>query len=89
MLYERLTRLKGNERVPDEDVKRAFLGVINALAVIGDDGGWVVVEGHRKKRRVVRLEDVRTEYGQELDRLAKIEGGEFGFGDDMEGIEVI
>ena len=61
----------------EQGLLNEYLVLINALAVLNAEGeGWVFVEGSEeaangdetKKRRVVRLEDLRAMYQEELDR---------------------
>ena len=69
-----------------------YLVGINALALVKEeDEQWVFVEGLNKgdKRRVVRLQDLRERYQEEIDRIGMIEMGRFSIvGDDDEGEDV-
>lgn len=73
-------------------VLEEYLIAINALGLVGEDGGWVLVGGadgeesvqaseekrERGMRKVVRLEDLRRGYQAELDRRSVLESGRFG-----------
>jgi hypothetical protein len=80
---------KGYEQALDE-----YLVAINALALVGDpkgsngtkgEEGWVFVETPGEPRRVVRLQDLRNSYGEEMDRLGMLEMGRFGIVDYDDG----
>lgn len=100
ILYERLVRLKavgGSIFEPDDEtLLEAYLALINTLACLGKEDGWILAEGiteeswehggavggglngaERKRRRIVRLEDVRREYQSELDRRSEMQQGRF------------
>lgn len=74
---------KQYERALDE-----YLVSINALALVGEgtktdagattEEGWVFVEGDGRRRRVVRLQDLRNSYGEAMDRLGMLKLGRFG-----------
>jgi len=57
------------------------------VAVRAEDKAWVLVEEKGgRKRKVVRLGDVRRGYQEELDRRCVLEGGRFGIlGGEEEG----
>lgn len=59
--------------------------LINALACVDEKQAWVLAEEVKRpgrksegRRRVIRLEDVRRAYGEELDRINAVGRGEFG-----------
>ena len=78
-----MSRQKEGEAVLEE-----YLVAINALALVGEDEGWVLVGGkglEGAKRKVVKLEDVRRGYQEELDRRSVLDNGRFGIvGEDMD-----
>ena len=92
-LMQRIDNLEssaGKRRAASEE-EGDWLVLINALAVAGggkEEEGWVFVEGGAgKKRRVVKLEEVRREYQGFLDRKEGVERGRFGIlagGDQMD-----
>ena len=73
-----------------EKARDEYLVGINALALCGteDEEGWVFVEGEdeeggpggsrKRKRRVVRLTDLREVYQKEMDRMAMLDVGRYG-----------
>lgn len=77
-------------------VTKQYVALINALSCVDPKHAWILAEDLPKrsakgivvsgKRRVVKLEDVRRAYQEELDRLAAIENGQFAFagGDEMD-----
>ena len=69
-----------------------YLEGINALALCGDaeEEGWVFVDGEEegKKRRVVRLTDLRETYQREMDRAAMLDMGRYGLVGDDEDAEM-
>ena len=79
----------GREKAAEVALDEYLVG-INALAMCGDkdEEGWVFVDGEEegKRRRVVRLTDLRETYQREMDRVAMVEMGRYGImGDDDEG----
>lgn len=93
VLLDRIQKLKqageGDRMVGDDvldtPVTRQYLLLINALSCVESKQAWIFDETE-SKRRVVSLADVRKEYQDELDRIAAIQNGQFGFeaGDVME-----
>lgn len=87
ILYERLQRLKQTTakvfEPDDETLVEAYLVLINTLACLGKDEGWILAEGietplaPKGKRKIVTLEDVRREYQSELDRRSEMQQGRF------------
>lgn len=93
----RLKAVGGSVFEPDDEtLLEAYLVLINTLACLGKEDGWVLAEGiaeeswehggavgggfngaERKRRRIVRLEDVRREYQSELDRRSEMQQGRF------------
>ncbi|TVY53652.1 Nucleoporin [Lachnellula cervina] len=79
-------------------VTRQYISLINALSCVDPKQAWILSEelpvkpGQSKngeaqaKRKVVTLEEVRTEYQGELDRIAAIDNNQFAFngGDEMD-----
>lgn len=77
-------------------VTKQYVALINALSCVDPKNAWILAEDLPKrsakgvvlsgKRRVVKLEDVRRAYQEELDRIAAIENGQFAFagGDEMD-----
>lgn len=83
ILFERLQLLKASEGVfapENETLVEAYLALINCLACLGREDGWVLADGGKTGgggRRIVTLEDVRREYQSELDRRSEMEYGRF------------
>lgn len=98
ILFERLQKLQhATAKVfepDDETLLEAYLVLINTLACLGKEDGWILAEGiesdhgfKKGKRRVITLEDVRREYQSELDRRSEMQQGRFpllGGGDAMD-----
>lgn len=85
----------GNLETP---VTRAYVQLINALACVDKKQAWVLAEEIKRggkqtaaKRRVVRLEDVRRAYGEELDRVSAVGRGQFGIfgGDEEDAMDIL
>ncbi|SMY20704.1 unnamed protein product [Zymoseptoria tritici ST99CH_1A5] len=88
ILYEHLQRLRHNngskswqkmQDPEDETLVRVFVLVISSLACCGEGEGWLLaepIEGEGK-RRCVTLEEVRAEFGRELDRRSEVQLGRF------------
>ncbi|MCJ1400157.1 hypothetical protein MMC11_003361 [Xylographa trunciseda] len=73
------------------EVLAEYLLAINALTMVGEEGGWVLVGGEEEgkksangtvgeqgRRKVLRLEDLRRAYQAELDRRSVLESGRWG-----------
>jgi len=69
--------------------------LINTLACLGKEDGWVLAEGvegensgssRKSKRRIVTLDDVRRDYQGELDRRSEMQQGRFSLLVDGESI---
>ena len=99
VLYEHFKRLRytyrrhGMQDPEDETLLHAYVLLINTLACCGDDDAWLLadpiqeVHGVGKKRRLVTIEEVRKEYGAELDRRSDILQGRYPLvaaGDEMD-----
>ncbi|KAK5116029.1 hypothetical protein LTR62_000485 [Meristemomyces frigidus] len=70
----------GSSDPEDERLVQGYVLLINTLACCGADDGWLLVDEDRegqKKRRLVRLEDVRREFAAELDRREALLRGRF------------
>ncbi|MCJ1413338.1 hypothetical protein MMC19_007443 [Ptychographa xylographoides] len=84
---ELATRKRGfNSDRQGNEVLEEYLVGINALGSVSEEGGWVLVGGDDvvhggEKRKVIRLEDVRKDYQEELDRRSVIDSGRFGIVD--------
>lgn len=78
----------------DTPVTRQFLQVINALSCVESDQAWILAEpvarkgGVLEKRRVVRLEDVRRGFQDEMDRVEALRRGRFSFVGGDEDVEM-
>jgi hypothetical protein len=98
ILYEQLQRLlqtyheHGMQDPEDETLLEAYVLLINTLACCGKDDAWLLaepveeVQGEGKKRRLVTIDEVRKEYGAELDRRSDVLQGRFALvgGDAMD-----
>jgi nuclear pore complex protein Nup160 len=98
ILYEHLERLSYTQRkhgiqdMEDETLIEAYVLLINTLACCGQQDAWLLadpiveVHGEGKKRRLVTIDEVRKEYGAELDRRSDILQGRFPLvaGDEMD-----
>lgn len=101
ILYEHLERLKNSKGATaqivqdpeDETLVRVYALLINTLACCGEKEAWLLadpivgVHPEGRKRKLVRLEDVRREYTAELDRRNDLAMGRFAIvGDEMEDV---
>lgn len=89
ILYEHLERIAhshwthGMQDPEDETLIEAYLLLINTLACCGREDAWLLadpieeVHGEGKKRRLVTIDEVRREYGAELDRRSDVLQGRF------------
>ncbi|KAM3415330.1 hypothetical protein BST61_g8859 [Cercospora zeina] len=76
----------------DETLPQAYVLLINTLMCCGGDEAWLLADAidgvhpAGTKRRLVRLEDVRREYAEELDRRSEVQLGRFAIigGDEMD-----
>ena len=99
ILYEHLERMSytyrkhGMQDPEDETLLEAFVLLINTLACCGQEDAWLLadpIEGVSvvgMKRRLVTIDEVRREYGAELDRRSDVLQGRFplvGGGDEMD-----
>lgn len=100
ILYEHLERLRATMKygIPDpedETIVQIYVLLINTLECCGAEEAWLLadpvneVHGIGAKRRLVRLEDVRREFTEELDRRSEILQGRFpifagGGGEEMD-----
>ncbi|KAK5134946.1 hypothetical protein LTR08_005897 [Meristemomyces frigidus] len=97
VLYEHLERLKHTpahhavQDPEDETLPQMYVLLINTLACCGEEDAWLLAEPiagvHRegKRRRLVRLEDLRREYTAELDKRSDMLHGRFALvGDEMD-----
>lgn len=100
ILHEHLERLRNSKGAmaqiiqdpEDETLVKVYALLINTLACCGEQEAWLLadpIEGvhpEGRKRKLVRLEDVRREYMAELDRRNDLAMGRFaivgGGGDD-------
>ena len=97
ILYEYLQRLRIEQKMSwmqdpeDEIVLQAYVLLINTLACCGEEDGWLLAEpvDGEGMRKLVRLADVRREYGAELDQRSDVLAGRFplvgGVGERVEG----
>jgi nuclear pore complex protein Nup160 len=101
-LLQRLQKSGEGDRTLGEDtletaVTKQYVALINALSCVDPKQAWILAEEtHRKqaagvkisqpKRKVVTLDDIRTAYQGELDRIAAIQNDQFAFaeGDEMD-----
>ena len=97
LLYTHLEYLKYTNphavKDPDDDTLiQAYVLLINTLVCCGQEEAWLLAEAIEgvhpagTKRRLVRLEDVRREYTDELDRRSEVQMGRFAIlgADDMD-----
>lgn len=97
LLYTHLEYLKFTNphamKDPDDDTLiQVYVLLINTLVCCGEGEAWLLAEAIEgvhpagTKRRLVRLEDVRREYAEELDRRSEVQMGRFAVsgGDHME-----
>ena len=98
ILYEHLERMSytyskhGMQDPEDETLLEAYVLLINTLACCGQQDAWLLadpIEGvsEGKKRRLVTIDEVRREYGAELDRRSDVLQGRFpliGGGEEMD-----
>ena len=89
ILYQHLQRLlhtyheHGMQDPEDETLVEAYVLLINTLACCGRDDAWLLadpigeVHGDGKKRRLVTIDEVRRDYGAELDRRSDVLQGRF------------
>lgn len=102
ILHESLERArhgggrKGVRDLEDETLLHAYLLLINALACCGEGEGWLLaeplpdVQSADGKRRLVTLEDVRSEYAAELDVRSDLHQGRFPLiGGDDDAMDVL
>lgn len=76
----------------DETLPQAYVLLINTLMCCSGDEAWLLADAidgvhpAGTKRRLVRLEDVRREYAEELDRRSEVQLGRFAIvgGDEMD-----
>lgn len=85
---------------PETAVTKGYVQLINALACVDEKQAWVLAEEVKRpgktsegKRRVVRLEDVRRAYSEELDRINAVGRGDFGLlgdgGDEDDAMDIL
>ena len=99
ILHEHLERLRYMRKVhglqdpEDETLIQAYILLINTLACCGQENAWLLadpidgVHGIGTKRRLVTIDDVRKEYGAELDWRSDLLQGRFplvGGGEEMD-----
>lgn len=80
----------------DSEVTRAYLQVINALACVEGEQAWIFVEpvvGKKgeegRKRRVVRIEELRKALSEEIEKEEDLRRGRFAFGEENGRDEVM
>ena len=102
ILYEHLERLRNTphhhavQDPEDETLTQVYVLLINTLACCGGDEAWLLadpipgVHKEGRKRRLVKLADLRREYTAELDKRSDMLHGRFalvgggGEGDEMD-----
>lgn len=98
ILYEHLERLRKSNKLAiqdpdDERLVQVYVLLINTLACCGEGEGWLLadpiphVHEPERKRKLVTIDDIRSEYTAELDRRSEIMHGRFpvmGGADEMD-----
>ncbi|KAK3051666.1 hypothetical protein LTR09_007321 [Extremus antarcticus] len=102
LLYEHLERLRythhkhGMQDPEDDTLVDAYVLLLNTMACCGEEDAWLLadpiaeVQGDGKKRRLVKIADVRREYGMELDKRSDLLHGRFPLlADDGDAMDVL
>lgn len=95
-LYDRLRLVQRQGRLrsdPESAVLRhALLALINAMTCVPPEEAYILAESeaqqdtgnvrpNKRRRMIITLADLRKEYQRVLDRCARVERGDFDFGD--------